>query len=107
MISLVGGVPAHEVRQGMRVRAEWLPESERTLSMANIRWFAPTGELADVTPDDAHPGIRLRALFASPTDEEAAEGAGWGGFGITGWERTGEPDVPADQIKQRGTGGAI
>jgi uncharacterized OB-fold protein len=66
-----------------------------------------TGELTDVTPDDAHPGIRLRALFASPTDEEAAEGAGWGGFGITGWERTGEPDVPADQIKQRGTGGAI
>ncbi len=44
MISLVGGVPAHEVRQGMRVRAQWLPESERTLSMANIRWFAPTGE---------------------------------------------------------------
>ncbi|WP_327087271.1 OB-fold domain-containing protein [Nonomuraea sp. NBC_01738] len=44
MIALVGGVPAHEVRQGMRVRAEWLPEAERTLSMANIRWFAPTGE---------------------------------------------------------------
>ncbi|NRQ39261.1 DNA-binding protein [Nonomuraea sp. NN258] len=44
MIALVGGVPVHEVRQGMRVRAEWLPESERTLSMANVRWFAPTGE---------------------------------------------------------------
>ncbi|MBN6052565.1 OB-fold domain-containing protein [Nonomuraea sp. RK-328] len=44
MIALVGGVPAHEVRQGMRVRAEWVPESERTLSMANVRWFTPTGE---------------------------------------------------------------
>ncbi|MFI7638708.1 Zn-ribbon domain-containing OB-fold protein [Nonomuraea sp. NPDC049400] len=44
MIALVGDVPAHEVRQGMRVRAVWVPESERTASMANIRWFAPTGE---------------------------------------------------------------
>ncbi|WP_043627046.1 Zn-ribbon domain-containing OB-fold protein [Nonomuraea candida] len=44
MIALIGGVPAHEVRQGMRVRAVWVPESERTASMANIRWFAPTGE---------------------------------------------------------------
>ncbi|MFI7698000.1 Zn-ribbon domain-containing OB-fold protein [Nonomuraea sp. NPDC049480] len=44
MITLVGDVPAHEVRQGMRVKAVWVPESERTASMANIRWFAPTGE---------------------------------------------------------------
>ncbi|MDP9862657.1 MULTISPECIES: Zn-ribbon domain-containing OB-fold protein [Streptosporangium] len=44
MIALVGGVPAHEVRQGMRVRAVWVPEEERTQSMANIKWFAPTGE---------------------------------------------------------------
>lgn len=44
MIALVGGLPAHEVRQGMRVRAEWVPEDKRTKSMANVRWFAPTGE---------------------------------------------------------------
>ncbi|WP_219468128.1 Zn-ribbon domain-containing OB-fold protein, partial [Nonomuraea rhizosphaerae] len=44
MIALVGGVPAHEVRQGMRVRAEWVPPEERTRSMSNIRWFTPTGE---------------------------------------------------------------
>lgn len=68
---------------------------------------AITGELTDVKPDEAHPGIRLRALFSNPSDDEAAEGAGWGGFGITGWERTGEPDVPADQVKRMGTGGAI
>ena len=66
-----------------------------------------TGDLPDVKPDEAHPGIRLRAIFSNPSDEEAAMGAGWGGFGITGWERTGEPDVPADQIKTLGTGGAI
>nr|WP_256257340.1 OB-fold nucleic acid binding domain-containing protein [Nonomuraea pusilla] len=44
MIALIGDVPAHEVRQGMRVRAVWVPEEERTPSMANVRWFAPTGE---------------------------------------------------------------
>jgi uncharacterized OB-fold protein len=44
MIALVGGVPAREVRQGMRVRAVWVPPEERAMSMANIRWFAPTGE---------------------------------------------------------------
>ncbi|MBB2909793.1 hypothetical protein FHS43_001039 [Streptosporangium becharense] len=44
LIALVGGVPAHEVRQGMRVRAVWVPEEERTPSMSNIKWFAPTGE---------------------------------------------------------------
>ncbi|MGW0801669.1 Zn-ribbon domain-containing OB-fold protein [Nonomuraea sp. NPDC002799] len=44
MIVLMGDVPAHQVRQGMRVKAVWLPESERTASMANVRWFAPTGE---------------------------------------------------------------
>lgn len=66
-----------------------------------------TGDLTDVKPDEAHVGIRLRAVFSNPSDSEAAEGAGWGGFGIRGWERTGEPDVPADQVKNAGTGGAI
>ena len=65
------------------------------------------GDLPDVKPDEAHPGIRLRAVFSNPSNEEAAMGAGWGGFGITGFERTGEPDVPADQIKRLSTGGAI
>ncbi|MBG0828152.1 OB-fold domain-containing protein [Planomonospora sp. ID67723] len=44
MIALVGDIPAHEVRQGMRVRAVWVPEEERTASMSNVKWFAPTGE---------------------------------------------------------------
>ncbi|MEU9830527.1 OB-fold domain-containing protein [Streptosporangium sp. NPDC048047] len=44
MIVLIGGVPAHEVREGMRVRAVWVPEAERGPSMDSVRWFAPTGE---------------------------------------------------------------
>jgi uncharacterized protein len=44
MIALMGDVPVRDVRQGMRVRAVWLPPEERTLSMGNIKWFAPTGE---------------------------------------------------------------
>ena len=68
---------------------------------------AITGDLTDVKPDEAHAGIRMRAVFSNPSDDEAAEGAGWGGFGIKGWERTGEPDVPADEVKRMGTGGGI
>src|SRR3954447_6567820 len=66
-----------------------------------------TGDLPGVTPEEAHPGIRMRAIFASPSDEEAAEGAGGGGLGITGGEGTGEDDVPADELKRLSTGGAI
>lgn len=48
MLALVADVPADEVRIGMRVRAVWRPRDEWDQSMANIRWFAPTGE-----PDEA------------------------------------------------------
>lgn len=41
---LVLGVEAGEVRMGMRVRAHWVPESERVYSMASISHFEPTGE---------------------------------------------------------------
>jgi uncharacterized OB-fold protein len=44
MLVLVSGVPWQEVRMGMRVRAEWAPEAERTRSVRNLRWFSPTGE---------------------------------------------------------------
>lgn len=57
MIALIGGVPAHEVRQGMRVRAVWLPPEERTLSMANVKWFEPTGE-PDADLDESAGGAR-------------------------------------------------
>ncbi|WP_147945282.1 Zn-ribbon domain-containing OB-fold protein [Microbispora sp. CSR-4] len=57
MIALIGGGPAHEVRQGMRVRAVWLPPEERTLSMANVKWFEPTGE-PDADLDESAGGAR-------------------------------------------------
>lgn len=44
MLALVAGIPADQVRMGMRVRAAWRPREEWTRSMANIRWFEPTGE---------------------------------------------------------------
>lgn len=44
MIVLLGGVDPGRVRQGMRVRAVWLPPEERTMAMTNVRWFEPTGE---------------------------------------------------------------
>lgn len=43
-LHLILGVDASEVRMGMRVRAVWKPEEERTFSMENISHFEPTGE---------------------------------------------------------------
>ncbi len=44
ILALVGGLPAAQVRMGMRVRAAWLPRAQWQRSMDNIRWFEPTGE---------------------------------------------------------------
>lgn len=44
VLALVGGLPAAEVRMGMRVRAAWLPREQRQRSMSNIKWFEPTAE---------------------------------------------------------------
>ncbi|GAA2084147.1 Zn-ribbon domain-containing OB-fold protein [Actinomadura alba] len=44
MLALVAGVPADQVRMGMRVRAEWRPREEWGATMANIKWFAPLDE---------------------------------------------------------------
>jgi hypothetical protein len=65
-----------------------------------------TGELTDVTPDEAHEGIRLRAVFADLATLEGAM-AEWGGAGIRGWERSGEPDVPAEELERFESGGVI
>lgn len=53
ILALVGGVPAHDVRMGMRVRAKWRPQEEWERSMANIQWFEPTGE-----PDASYESYR-------------------------------------------------
>jgi uncharacterized OB-fold protein len=43
-LHLVLGCDAADVRMGMRVRAVWKPEDERTYSLENISHFEPTGE---------------------------------------------------------------
>lgn len=41
LFQLIGGCAPAEVRSGMRVRAAWVPEGERTPSLESIRWFEP------------------------------------------------------------------
>lgn len=43
-LHLILGVEASKVRMGMRVRAVWKPEAERSYSMETISHFEPTGE---------------------------------------------------------------
>jgi uncharacterized protein len=44
MLSLVSGIPADQVREGMRVKAAWRPREEWGKTMANIKWFEPLDE---------------------------------------------------------------
>lgn len=44
MLTLIAGVPADQVRMGMRVKAAWRPREEWDRSMANIKWFEPIDE---------------------------------------------------------------
>src|SRR6478735_2744958 len=44
VLHLILGVPAAEVRMGMRVKAVWKPEAEWTYSLENIDHFEPTGD---------------------------------------------------------------
>lgn len=53
MLALVAGIPADQVRMGMRVKAEWKPREEWTQSMTNIKWFAPIDE-----PDASYESIK-------------------------------------------------
>ncbi|WP_310963629.1 Zn-ribbon domain-containing OB-fold protein [Nocardioides terrisoli] len=43
-LHLILGCDAADVRMGMRVKAVWKPEDERTYSLENISHFEPTGE---------------------------------------------------------------
>jgi len=44
LLHLILGVPADEVRMGMRVQAVWKPREEWAYSLENIDHFAPTGD---------------------------------------------------------------
>lgn len=44
LLTLVAGIPADQVRMGMRVKAAWKPREEWGPTLSNIRWFEPSGE---------------------------------------------------------------
>jgi uncharacterized OB-fold protein len=44
VLHLILGIPADEVRMGMRVKAVWKPREEWSYSLENIDHFAPTGD---------------------------------------------------------------
>nr|WP_185034611.1 OB-fold nucleic acid binding domain-containing protein [Actinomadura coerulea] len=44
MLTLVAGIPADQVRMGMRVKAAWRPREEWERTMGNIKWFEPVDE---------------------------------------------------------------
>ncbi|WP_121251244.1 Zn-ribbon domain-containing OB-fold protein [Nocardioides ferulae] len=44
ILHLILGVPADQVRMGMRVKAVWKPQEEWTYSLENIDHFEPTGD---------------------------------------------------------------
>ncbi|NDU76730.1 DNA-binding protein [Actinomadura sp. DSM 109109] len=44
MLTLVAGIPADQVRMGMRVKAAWRPREEWAPTMGNIKWFEPVDE---------------------------------------------------------------
>ena len=50
IFALIRGVKPEDARMGMRVRAVWKPDAERTGSHDDILYFEPTGE-PDVDPD--------------------------------------------------------
>ena len=60
LMHLIQEVAAEEVRMGMRVRAEWLPEGERVPSMDTIKYFKPAGE-PDAPIDDVLKRMRADA----------------------------------------------
>jgi uncharacterized OB-fold protein len=49
MLTLVAGIPADQVRMGMRVEAVWVEPGELRPNMASVKYFRPTGE-----PDAAY-----------------------------------------------------
>jgi len=44
LMHMVSGVPAEQVRMGMRVEAVWKPREEWGTTLENIMYFKPTGE---------------------------------------------------------------
>jgi len=43
-MGLIQGIPADEVRMGLRVEAVWVPKEELGPTLASVKYFQPTGE---------------------------------------------------------------
>jgi len=55
ILHLVRGMPADQVRMGLRVRAVWVPDEALAPTVESIRWFEPNGEPdADYKTYEAH-----------------------------------------------------
>ena len=60
-------------------------------------------DIRDIPPAEFRPGLRLRAIFKPPAERDLGEMDNrWGNTGrvIARWERTGEPDVPYEQVAE-------
>lgn len=68
-IGLVAGVPANEVRLGMRVRAVWRPDDELGETADNVHHWAPTGE-----PDVQISSYEMIGAPGRPEDRSSAGG---------------------------------
>lgn len=58
------------------------------------------GELFEVPTEDVHTGMRMRAVWVELVDGQLPSSGGWGSVGIEGWEPTGEPDAPHDEVQE-------
>ena len=60
------------------------------------------GDALNVTQEEIRVGMKMRAVWAELSKEDAAAGAsmGWGVPGIVGWEPTGEPDASPEDVQR-------
>jgi len=68
LVHLLGDIKAEDVKIGMRVKAVWQPESKRTGSILDIKYFAPLGrKKADCTISQIKP-VEIDVLSMGQTE---------------------------------------
>ncbi len=60
------------------------------------------GEIRGLAPEEVRTGMRVRAIWSDDFYEGGvgARRGGWGPAGIRGWEPSGEPDMPVDDVRK-------
>lgn len=58
------------------------------------------GAIRDIPVNEVRTGMRVKAIWADEFSDAAAGQGGWGPAGIQGWEPSGEPDVPVDEVQK-------